>query len=266
MTNDMMARLQKTREPKPPIAVVYGVGGVGKTTFGANAPSPIFIQTEDGLTSPALTNIPSFGLMRSFAEVMSALDTIAQHHKEQGWGTIVIDSIEGLDPLIRAHVCDKNAWGRIEDGAYGAGKSAYREEWNEFVQAIISLRNYTNMGIIIIGHTKTVPVTPPDGQQYNRYGFTLAPDIGEIIVDNSDMVLFATRPKTVVQQDKGFGNKVGRVVGSSDPVLFTSDEGWCLGKNRFNLPTPHIPLNFDAVAPYVPAWAPYAKAPKEAAE
>lgn len=42
-------QLVRAAHPKPPIIVVYGVHGVGKSTFAAQAPSPVFIQTEDGL-------------------------------------------------------------------------------------------------------------------------------------------------------------------------------------------------------------------------
>ena len=33
----------------PPRLLVYGVEGCGKSTFCSGAPSPVFIQTEDGL-------------------------------------------------------------------------------------------------------------------------------------------------------------------------------------------------------------------------
>jgi hypothetical protein len=44
-----LASIKRSGFSKPPIAMVYAVHGIGKTTFGACAPNPIFIQTEDGL-------------------------------------------------------------------------------------------------------------------------------------------------------------------------------------------------------------------------
>ncbi|RUM42983.1 MAG: oxidoreductase, partial [Desulfocapsa sp.] len=43
----------------PMILALYGVGGVGKTTFAASATKPIFIQTEDG--APEGVSFPTFG-------------------------------------------------------------------------------------------------------------------------------------------------------------------------------------------------------------
>ena len=39
----------KNRELGPPRILLYAPHGIGKTTFGAGAPKPIFIPTEDGL-------------------------------------------------------------------------------------------------------------------------------------------------------------------------------------------------------------------------
>lgn len=42
-------QLVRSAHPKPPIMTLYGVHGIGKSTFASQAPSPVFIQTEDGL-------------------------------------------------------------------------------------------------------------------------------------------------------------------------------------------------------------------------
>ena len=45
----MLDNIQTGRENKPPRIMIYGNEGSGKTCTSAQAPFPIFIQTEDGL-------------------------------------------------------------------------------------------------------------------------------------------------------------------------------------------------------------------------
>lgn len=45
----MLAKVERGRTSKPPRILCYGVEGVGKSTFGSQAPSPVFVQCEDGL-------------------------------------------------------------------------------------------------------------------------------------------------------------------------------------------------------------------------
>ena len=45
----LISSITKGREAQPPRIMIYGSEGVGKSTFAASAPKPIFIQTEDGL-------------------------------------------------------------------------------------------------------------------------------------------------------------------------------------------------------------------------
>ena len=50
-----------------------GVAGVGKTKLAADAPRPIFLQTEDGLGK---LSADTFGMLRSYDDVQDALDVL----------------------------------------------------------------------------------------------------------------------------------------------------------------------------------------------
>ncbi len=71
-----MPLLQTIRTGKaqgPPRLLVYGTEGIGKSTFGASAPKPIFIPTEDGLDN---IDCASFPLCKTFGEVMGYLEAL----------------------------------------------------------------------------------------------------------------------------------------------------------------------------------------------
>ena len=51
--------LIKTKaEKKPPRIVVHGIHGIGKSTFASQAPAPVFLITEDGLTNIEVDHFP----------------------------------------------------------------------------------------------------------------------------------------------------------------------------------------------------------------
>ena len=58
--------------------------GVGKTTFAAGAPDPVFLLTEDGLGT---LDVPHFPLARTFDEVMQALAALytEEHDVQDRW-------------------------------------------------------------------------------------------------------------------------------------------------------------------------------------
>ena len=74
MTN-FLESIQRGRQPKPPRVLLYGVEGIGKSTFGSEAPKPIFIQTEDGLDE---IDCDRFPLATKFDDVIAALKTLCQ--------------------------------------------------------------------------------------------------------------------------------------------------------------------------------------------
>lgn len=249
---DIMARLKKGQKPKPPIGIIYGRAGIGKTTVCAGAPGVIFVQTEDGLTSPSLAHVPTFGLLKSYEEVMMAFRAIAENAREQGWRTVVLDSLDAFDPMVQAFVCKENGWKRLTDGQYGAGKNAHVEKWHEIIRVVQYLRNDVGLGVLMVGHNKPVKISSPEADPYDQQQLTLHIDITKSLVAHSDMVLFATYPTHTVSTDLGFNKKATRAI-TEQPVFWTREAGAHLAKNRFEMPE-KLPLNFEAIAEHVPVW------------
>ena len=71
----------------------------------------MFICTEDGLGT---LDVPHFPLARTFDEVMEAL--AALYSEPTRFETVVVDSVDWLEPLIWQRACDDNGWG-LDRGA-----------------------------------------------------------------------------------------------------------------------------------------------------
>ena len=105
--------ISKNESISAPRLVVYGVEGIGKSTFAAGAPNPIFILTEDGLGSLSVAHFP---VAKTFANVMSAIATL--HDEDHDFYTVVIDSLDWLENIIWREV---EAAHDAKDLAYGKG-------------------------------------------------------------------------------------------------------------------------------------------------
>ena len=77
------------KKPVPPRVMIYGPEGIGKSTFGANAPKAVFIQTENGLTQIDCARLP---LVKTFDELIEQLKAIRDEPHE--FATLCIDSLD----------------------------------------------------------------------------------------------------------------------------------------------------------------------------
>ena len=231
----------------PPLVMVYGTHGVGKTSFAASAPSPIFIQTEDGL---GLIDAPTFGLLRSMDEVMQAIGSLySQDHQYQ---TVVLDSADHLENLVWAQACKDNEWNSIEQPGYGRGYVAALDQWRLVIEGLRALRDDKKMTVLIIAHSQINRFDAPDNEPYDRYSPKLHKGASALLQEAMDAVLFANYRISTVKSDAGFGKKVTRAVGGGDRVLYTEERPAFLAKQRYNLPAmiPMLWSDFAAAVPY----------------
>ena len=140
-----LASLKRSSERKPPRLLVYGTSGIGKTTLGTNAPAPVFIQTED-----SEVGCPTFGLLKTYDEIMEAFATLVTD--DHDFKTVVLDSLDWLEPIIWRETCRINKWASIEDPGYGKGYAAALDTWRVVLDGFNALRDERGMAVIWISH------------------------------------------------------------------------------------------------------------------
>jgi hypothetical protein len=241
-----LASLKQTTSLTPPRMLIHGVAGVGKTTYAASSDRPVIIATEEGLGT---LDVPHFPLARSFAEVMEPL--YALYNEPHDFGTVVIDSVDWLEPLIWRRVCDDNKWGSIEEPGYGKGYVAALDLWREYLEGLNALRNERGMTVIQIAHTDIKRFDSPMCEPYDRYVIKLHARAAALLQEHSDIVLFANYRISTVKSDVGFNKKVNRALGSGERVIYTEERPAFLAKNRYGLPDV-LPLDWPAFATAMP--------------
>ena len=226
-----ISQLTRVSQPKPPIITVYGVAGVGKSTFAAGANKPVFVLTEDGLGT---LSAPHFPLARAYEEVLDALATL--YTEEHGFRTVVIDSVDWLEPLVWGKACRENGWASIEEAGYGKGYVAALTFWRQYIDGLNALRDDRGMTIIQIAHTDIKRFDSPEHDPYDRYQIKLHARAAALLQEHSDIVLFANYRISTVKADVGFNKKVNRAMGSGERVIHTAERPAFLAKNRYGLP------------------------------
>lgn len=223
-----LGAVRKGLRPAPDRILLVGTEGIGKSTFAAGAPSPIFLAVEDGVRH---LDVASFPEPKNFAEVLDALRSLATEQHE--FKTVVIDTVDWVEPLIWADVCERNGWATIETPGYGKGYAVALEDWRRLLVALDRLRNVKGMEIILLAHATVKSFSNPAGPDYSRYECKLAKASSELIRQWCDANLFAVHEE-FVQEGKGLTRAKG--VSTGRRVIKTQRTAAWDAKNRHGLP------------------------------
>lgn len=243
----LLDQVQTGRRVAPRRVMLYGTHGIGKSTFGAMAPKPIFIQTEDGL---AEINCDRFPLTQAFDEAIQALAEL--YTGEHEYRTVVVDSLDWLERLIHADVCRQKGVSNIEDIGYSKGYAFALTQWRDFLTGLDALRNDRGMTIVLLAHARIERFENPETETYDRYVPRLHKFASSLIQEWCDEVLFATYRVHTKVNDEGFGRKKAKGIGTGERILRTTERPAHVAKNRLNLPE-ELPLDWNAYAGHFPS-------------
>jgi hypothetical protein len=227
----MLDQIRKANTTVPPLKVVlYGVDGIGKTTFGATFPGAVLLPIEDGAHA---IDVDAFPVATSYQAV---IDTITALHGEHKFGTLVVDSLDWLEPLVWEATCAANEKPSIESFGYGKGYTEADKFWRMILGGFDSLRANKGMNVVLLAHSEVKTVTPPDSDTYDRYQMRLHKRAFGLWTEWADIVGFLTYKIILKKEEKGFGSDRSRAVGSGDRVIYTSERPAWDAKNRWSLP------------------------------
>jgi len=224
------------------------------SSLAAQAPEPVFIDTEDGLGT---LDVAKFPLATSYDEVKTALTELAT--EEHAFKTIVIDSLDWLERLIWAQVCQDTGAKNIEQagGGYARGYMLALTYWREVIDLLNRLRIQRQMMPLMIAHAKVEKFEDPEGPAYDRYLPRLHKHACGLVTEWCDAVLFATRRVRTYSEDAGFGRKrtTAHAIGKEggERLLRTIASPSCLAKNRYGM-AELIPMSWQALADAIAAF------------
>ncbi len=234
---------------KPRRCLLYGIQGIGKSTFASKSKKPVFFNFEDGLSDIDCHDSP---LLREFPEVLGGLGEL--YEGDHDHETMVFDGLDRLEGLIWKAVCEEKGVDRIEDIDYGKGYAAAMGRWETLLDYIDNVRNHRNMMVILVAHSQIQRFTPPDKDAYDRYGPNLHKTAAALLQEWCDDVLFVNYQVHTKKEGKGLRERT-RGIGKGDRVIFTQERPTHLAKNRCGLPE-KMPFTENAFAEYAKYFDP----------
>lgn len=233
----LLDKITKNQKPRAPRIMMIGVEGVGKSTAGASMPNPVFICGESGLVGPQFAEIPSF-TPENWGEILQFLDELAANKGD--FKTIVIDTLDWVEPMLYSHVCSKNGHKNIEDFGYGKGYVVAQQEARQLLMRLDRL-NMEGMNVLLLCHSQIKTVNNPVGDNYDHFESKLNAKISGIFREWCDCVLFAQfdmYTKKDGMRSKAYGGD-GRIVQTTHSAAWDA-------KNRYGLPEV-MPLDMGAI-------------------
>jgi hypothetical protein len=230
----------------PPVRVnVQGVDGIGKSTFGADAPSSIFIQAEDGLKF--IDNVARFPVIESWNQLLTQVKTLIEEPHD--YKSVVLDTTDAASKFGEEFVCESNGWSGPQDkqAGYGAFYVAEENAWRKLLQGLNICFEERGMNVILLSHVGDKTIVDPTVGEYHAFQMRSNKKINSLIKDWVDFNLFADYDKSVNDgKPKSHGNR----------ILYTKYAMGFEAKSRLTIPS-QLPLEWDAFhKSYLEALAP----------
>lgn len=220
--------------------LVYGPEGVGKTTFAAQAPGAVFLDTEG---STRHMDVARFDPPDNMVDILECLNYTLAHPDQVK--TLVIDTVDWLEKYIFNNVCLEKKIQNIEDMGYGKGYIYAKQKMQqllELLQAIVD----RGVNVILVCHSTIRKFEQPDEMgSYDRYMLKLnEKNIAPLVKEWVDLMLFVNYRTNIVTDSDG---KTKKGTGGQKRIMYANHTACWDAKNRFGLPD-EMPFEFDQVA------------------
>ena len=218
--------------------VAYGTEGIGKSTLAAQWPNPVILDTEDGTGRLDVARVRCPDWMTLYGALVDLSGD------PQGFGTVVIDSIDWAERSLLDHMLKKDGKRSVEDYGFGKGFVKLAEQFSTLLGLCDQIVD-RGVHVLLVGHSTVKRTSPPDMDEgWDRYELKLSKQVGPLVKEWSDLLLFANYRTRIVEGADGRN----RAKGGKERVLFTERTAAWDAKNRFGL-APEIPMTIEALAP-----------------
>lgn len=219
---------------RPRRVLVYGIPGIGKTTFAMEYPASALIPFDHGYQD--IPNIEGryFPICRTLGDVQGKLQMLATG--EHSVGAFVIDGVGIMDDLICQGIATEHGKPTVGDIGYGKGGDLVTAKWHKILDAIEDIQLARNLAVFFIAHAHVVKKKDPTTDPYDQYQPLLSKEGTTAVAGWCDEVYFLNNKNYTMEKDAGFGQTRVKATGGEQRVMFTEERPGYMAKNRLGLP------------------------------
>lgn len=215
--------------------VVYGPEGIGKSTFAAHFPDPVFIDTE-GSTKDM--DVARFDKATSWTMLLQQVKYVISH--PEVCRTLVIDTADWAEQLEIQSLCDEKGWTGLEDAGYGKGYTYSAETFGRFLNLLEDVIG-KGIHVVMTAHAQLRKVELPEEMgAYDHWEMKTSKKVAPMIREWADAVFFANYKTRVIEVDKKKKAQGGQ------RVMYTNHTPFWDAKNRYDLPE-EMPFDYAGI-------------------
>lgn len=223
-----LSSVTRGRIDRPLRVLVAGTPGVGKSTFAAGAPSPIFLCAEDGA---AQLDVARFPAPMYWQDILDAVDSLlAEPHD---FKTFVLDTADAAEPLAWAQVCMAAKKDNIEAFGYGKGYVEAAGLWRGLLARVQRLRDERGMHVVLTAHTHIKLYKSPNTEDYDRFELRLHKAVGALLSDWVDVHGFCAFETFAAKSER---TSKAKGISTGNREMHTNRTATFDAKNRYAMP------------------------------
>lgn len=196
-------------------------------------------------------NVQRLPAPTSAAMILDEINWVADY-KPAEYKTLVIDTGDWAERMVREKVIAEHQFKSIEDAGYGKG---YTFVWEEFGRIISACDRVIKAGfhVVITAHAALRKFEQPDeAGAYDRWELKLQnspkANICAMLKEWADMILFCNYETTVYKTSKKDGEKTK--AGGGQRMMYTAHHPCWDAKNRHGLPE-RVPMAYESIRPAI---------------
>lgn len=212
-----------SRDLKGRFLCIYGPEKVGKSTFGAKLPRPLFCNFEIGTNYLPVKPV-NIDKWSTFKLVLRQLE---DPRAKEIYDTVVIDTVSEAYSSCEKFVCAQNSVQKIGDIPWGGGYSACKTEFESALRKITML----GFGLCCICHSEKKNVPGPNDTTIETYQPAMPPRAADVVNRMVDIIAY------IDQRFDDEGQSIRRFITRRTPNVMAG--------SRLPYLDPVIPFSYD---------------------